>query len=407
MKKIVISLSLFIATVYGNAYAETKTLAFEAFLKEALVASPEAAKIDATLAERAAEAFSARVKENPVFNAGADLPINRPENEDTELSFTVSQAIRASDFGDRAALAAVIEQTGDIEKILALNEFVQNLCLLYARAWQFQETEALLSEARTRAGNILKKVTDGSSRGLFPEGDVELFRAEQKSFEADVVAARSELSRTKAELLRLSGVMMRGVVLQKPSGDFPFTKEALTRLANESKLPLQQRYGLLRKLAQQQLEIARLDAFPAVSPALGYGRHDDGTSQVMFGLSIPLPVFNRNQAEKIRAQGALSAAQRAERYASSEAMIEEIHLLFDAAESLKKQVDLYESGVVPAKKKAVDAYFRQFEAGVGNAFQLWQAQRELNSARLRGLELRSAFNSAKAQMNALLGQQEY
>lgn len=405
MRKFLLYLTLIVAYQSAVARADVHSIGFDEFVKEALASSLEASKIDATLAERIAEAFSARVKENPLLNASTDNPINPPPGEHREILVTLSQAIRPSDFGERRALANVIEETGSADKILAINEFIQSLRVLYARAWQYQETQILLADSRRRASQILKKITDAANRGLFAEGDVDLFRAEQKTFDADTIAARSELARTKADLIRLSGVNLEGKVLERPEDTLPYTKDALERIARGSKLPLQRRYELLKKLAQKQLEVARLDSFPVVSPELGYGRHDDGTSQVTVGISIPLPFFNRNQAEKIKAQGALSAAERGQTYVSSDAMVAEVRLLFDAFESMKAQVDLYDNGVIPLKRKALEAYYRQFEAGIGNSFQLWQSQRELSSSRLRALELRSALTAASAQIKALIGQQ--
>lgn len=405
MKKFILIATSVAVCVGGVVQAEDRSLNYNEFIKEALVTSPEAAKIDASLAERIAEAFSTKVKDNPVLSADFNIPNSRRNDEKTDISITLSQAIRPSDFGDRTALAGVIEQTGDIEKQISLNEFIQNLGVLYARAWQFQETEILLTDARKRASQFLTKVSDGAKRGIFAEGDVELFRAEQKTFEADTIAAHAELSKAKADLIRLSGIAVQDGKLGKPNDSLLFTKDAIGQLVQNNELPLQRRLDLLKKLAQKQLEVARLDSFPAVSPVLGYGRHDDGVEQFVVGISIPLPVFNRNQSEKIKAQGALSAAERGQAYATSDALIAEVNLLYDATTGMRRQLEIYENDVVPAKKRAVDAYYRQFDAGIGTAFQLWQAQRELNASRLRTVELRSALTAAKAQISALVGQQ--
>lgn len=386
-------------------WAEDAPLDFNELVREALTSSPEAAKIDASLAERVAEAFSTKVKANPELNSSVEIPTSRRGGENTGRAISLSQAIRPSDFGERTALASVIEQTGDIEKQIALNQYVQNLGVLYARAWQYQEAEILLKDARKRASQFLNKVSEGAKRGIFSEGDVELFRAEQKTFEADGTAAYGELSQASAELTRLSGIVIRNKRLQKLNDILPVSKDDFENLVKESNLPIQRRVRLLKDLAQKQLEVARLDSFPVISPSLGYSHHDDGIDQFTVGITVPLPFFNRNQGERIKAQGALAAAEQEQRYSTSDAIVQEVQLIYEAFQSLKKQVELYETGVIPAKKKAVDAYYRQFEAGVGTAFQLWQAFRELNSSQLRVIELRTSLASARAQINALVGKQ--
>ena len=405
MKKLLLCAVVAACISTNWALAEDGTLDFNKLIQEALTNSPEAAKIDASLAERAAEAFSTRVKENPQLNSSFDIPNSRRGGENTEISITLSQAIRPSDFGDRTALASVIEETASVDNQIALNQYVQNLGVLYTRAWQYQETNKLLLDARKRATQFSNKVSEGAKRGIFSEGDVELFRAEQKIFEADGTAAQAELFQTSAELTRLSGVSVQNKSLQKVDDTLSLSKEDLERLVRESHLPIQRRVQLLKDLAQKQLEVARLDSFPTISPVVGYSRHDDGIDQVTVGVSVPLPFFNRNQGEKIKAQGALVAAEREERYSTSEAMVQEAQLIYAAYQSLKKQIELYESGVIPAKKRAVDAYYRQFDAGIGTSFQLWQAFRELNSSQLRAIELRTSLASVRAQINALTGKQ--
>lgn len=387
------------------ALAEQSPLAFNELLKEALINSPEVAKIDASLAERIAEAFSTKVKANPELSFSLDNPVSRRNGEHNETSLTLSQAIRPSDFGERSALANVIEQTADIEKQIALNLYIQSLGVLYARAWQYQEVESILKGAKKRASQFLNKVSEGAERGIFSEGDVELFRAEQKTFEADGTAAYGELTQASAELTRLSGIAIRDKKLQRLDDNLSLSKDEFEGLVRESNLPIQRRINLLRDLAQKQLAVARLDSFPAVTPLLGYSRHDDGIEQFTVGISVPLPFFNRNQAERIKAQGTLAAVEQEKKYSTSEAIVQEVQLIYEAFQSIKTQVELYESGVIPAKRRAVDAYYRQFEAGIGTSFQLWQAFRELNASQLRAIELRTSLASARAQINALIGKQ--
>jgi cobalt-zinc-cadmium efflux system outer membrane protein len=403
MKRIFLCAFSFICFSSPIAWSESRVIKFDELLKEALIQSPEAAKIDATLAERVAEAFAAGVKPNPELSSSFDIPSTRRDGEKSEISITLSQAIRPSDLGQRGVLADVIRRTADIDQEIALNQFVQSLEVLYARAWQYQEIKALLHDARKRSSQFLGKASEGAKRGIFSEGDVELFRAEQKTFEADSVAAHGEFSQSAAELTRLSGVSVSGKELKRIDDTLSLSKDEITRLARESDLPAQRRVELLRALAETQLEVARLDSFPAISPLVGYSRHDDGIDQFTVGFSVPLPFFNRNQGERIKAQGALSAARQAERYATSDAIAKEVEFVYEAFQSLRKQAELYETAVIPSKRKALDAYYRQFEAGIGSAFPLWQAFRELNASQLRAIELRASLASAQAQLEALIG----
>ncbi|MFO0796092.1 MAG: TolC family protein [Gemmataceae bacterium] len=394
---------------WAGAEAESQSLSYEELAREALSKGPEAAKIGATLADRAAEAFSTKVKENPVLDLKAEFPLNPPSvgREDTGVGVTLSQAIRPSDFGQRTELAKLIQETADSEQVLALNELLANLSVLYARAWQFQETEKLLKDARGGVTRILNRVTGPQASGAFGEGDVQLLRSELEQFEADGIAARGDAARALAELTRSSGVALSGRMLKKPANNLSVSREDLDRLVRESKLPIQRRFALLKEVSRKRLEVARADAFPPVSPQIGFSHHDDGTDQIVAGISIPLSIFNRNQAEQMRAQGELSVAEQGERYATSDAIVAEALQLYDAAIDTGRQLAMYETKVLPAKARAVEAYYRQFEGGGASAFQLWQAQRELNDSRRRSLELISALADVRAKLVTLVGQPQF
>lgn len=408
MRSLLVAASLAIL-LPARAGAESQNISFEDVAVQALAHGPEAVRIGASLAERAADAFSVRVKENPVVNLDVEIPVDHPTGgrEDPGVSLTVSQAIRASDFGQRAELADIIRQTADADQVLALNEILANLSVLYMRAWQFQETEALLKDARARVTRIVKRVTGAGSRGAFGEGDIELLRSELETIEADAIAARGDLARSRAELTRSCGTEIGDRTFAKPSDAPPVSRDDLKRMVRESRLPVQRRFQLFKDLSRKRLEVARLDSFPTVSPQLGYAHHDDGADQVVLGVSIPLTVFNRNQAETLKAEGDLVAAEQGERYATSDAIVAEALSLYDAALDTKRQVEIYETRVLPGKTRAVDAYYRQLEGGAASAFQLWQAQRELNDSRRRSLELGVALAEARAKLTALVGQPQF
>lgn len=407
MKSILFTLAILAGVHATVARADSTPLSLDELIRETLLRSPDAAKIEAAVSEKSAEAFSVEVMENPVLEAGVDIPLDPPsgETEDVDVSITLSQAIRPSDFGKRSALADAMNQTADLEKQIALSELIQNIGVLYSRAWQLQETAGFLRDSKKRVGAAVQKVSSASSGGLFPEGDLELLKTEVKVFEAELAQALAMSEQTTAELLKISAFPLTGRKLLPPPDTFPLSRAALEELVRASQLPIQKRYELVSKLAQKQLEVARSDVSPIISPSLGYGRHDDGTSQFLVGVSIPLPVFNRNQDELIRAQGSLSAASRGTQYATSETIVSEALLIFDSIVSLRKQVEFYEQGIVPGKKRAVEAYNRQFDAGAGATFQLWQSQRELTLAQMKSLELRGALAAARAQAMALIGHQ--
>lgn len=81
--------------------------------------------------------------------------------------------------------------------------------------------------------------------------------------------------------------------------------------------------------------------------------------------------------------------------------------LLREGQDTRRQVEIYGSRVLPAKVRAVEAYNRQFDGGAATAFQLWQAQRDLNDARRRSLELAVTLADTRAKLTTLVGQPQF
>jgi hypothetical protein len=112
------------------ARVQGSELTLQEAVARALVTSPQVSEIDSQLAGRIADAISARVKENPVVDFSADLPIERPPGggiEQEDVLVTLSQTLRWSDFGARTKLAKAVQEAGAAERVVALNEYIQRV----------------------------------------------------------------------------------------------------------------------------------------------------------------------------------------------------------------------------------------------------------------------------------------
>jgi outer membrane protein TolC len=391
-----------LCAVPARVIAEGGTVSFDDVLKVAMAKSPERGRLDAELAERLSEAEEIRVKQNPTLDTELRLPQGGGEYH-SEYEASISQPIRASDLGFRSKLAALMEEAISVEQKAVLVEFTQNLSLTYARAWAVQERRAVLVSSKERTRGILEKVRRAASGGIVPEGDVAVFEGEVGLLSAEIVGADAERKRAMAELVRASGAeLSRARLLALPPPRLPALDETL-RQATGSSLPAQQRSEILARVARRQLELTRLDRFPQIAPVLGYERTAEGADQLKVGLSIDLPLFNRNQAARVRALGAARAAERLRDHATSGWLAEEAEMLHEAAAALADQRQRFEDDIIPARERALRGYRKQFEVGQGTAFQVWQAQRELTDATLRALDLRTEERTAVAELNILLG----
>ena len=152
-----------------------------------------------------------------------------------------------------------------------------------------------LNEARYQQGEI---------SGL----DIARVRAERLRFFNDLLEAQLQLSNSRVALLELLGAtdLATPVEVADPltmSTTVP-TREELLRLALDNRPD----YGAERQRLERnrsQLTLERSLAIPNISPSFGYKR-DLGSNTVYAGVSVPLPLFNRNQPGITRARADIS-----------------------------------------------------------------------------------------------------
>lgn len=140
-----------------------------------------------------------------------------------------------------------------------------------------------------------------------------------------------------------------------------------------------------REREQAQAGLERAQRLPDLSITLGHKKdHEQGRSQAVLGVAIPLPVFHRNQGN------VLSALHRAEQAALQieVARLEAGQALADAylrAEVAQQQIDAIRSDMLPAAQRALDAAMTGFGLGKFNFLDVLDAQRTLSQTRAQYL----------------------
>ena len=142
---------------------------------------------------------------------------------------------------------------------------------------------------------------------------------------------------------------------------------------------------------------------PDITFSLGMKRREDvARDQIMVGLSIPLPVFNRNQ-------GNLLEALKREDKARDELAAIKLSLYGDALQILERisarreETELLQKSLLPGAKWAYEAATIGFENGKFSFLEVLDAQRTLVSAETQRLRALAAVHKAVAQVERLIG----
>ena len=176
----------------------------------------------------------------------------------------------------------------------------------------------------------------------------------------------------------------------------------LERRLQEAPLLLRAEHELQRRKALVGVEQSR--TVPDFTVSVGMKRRDDTIvrDQLLVGVTVPLPVFNRNQ-------GNLLEALRREDKARDELQAVRTTVSADAWQALEKvtarhrEAQLLQRDVLPGARSAYEAATIGFENGKFSFLELLDAQRTLFSATAQYLASVAAVHAALADLDAILG----
>ncbi|MNQ98924.1 Cobalt-zinc-cadmium resistance protein CzcC precursor [compost metagenome] len=164
------------------------------------------------------------------------------------------------------------------------------------------------------------------------------------------------------------------------------------------------------RLAQLQIDqteaslgLEKTQRIPDLTVSLGSQYDASERERVnLVGLSMPIPLFNRNQGN------ILAAARRADqardlRNAAELRLRSEIRQALEQWATAQGEVTSYNQVILPAAQEAVDSATRGFEAGKFNFLDVLDAQRTLINARTQYLQARAETTDAWVRVGRVFG----
>ncbi|RZL38373.1 MAG: TolC family protein [Rubrivivax sp.] len=201
--------------------------------------------------------------------------------------------------------------------------------------------------------------------------------------------ARIELSRARSE--QAMALRALAAVVGAPQGSIsqvdgdPATMPSLPTGAELTdrlqQAPALRRARLEVERAEAAYRLERARATPDVTVGVGAKRmQEQGRTAPMFSVSIPLPVFDRNQGSQLEALRRRDAAQ-AQAEADESRLQSEVLQSIDQLEARREELALLRRDVLPGAEIAHQAARRGFELGKFGFLDVLDAQRTLLQAR--------------------------
>lgn len=229
---------------------------------------------------------------------------------------------------------------------------------------------------------------------------------ERQTAEARLAAERAELDRALAHLVALTGAadvpLLKGALLPSPPTPVDTT---LTRLDQRPDLQ-----SLSRRAEAADLDgrAAKRGGIPEVTVGIGPKYVDNGSTQdkgVALSLSVPLPVFDRQQAGQQRAAAEALQARAEYRLAKSRAE-GELRGLYRQAEGLRVTAADYRSRAVVASPELLRIAETAYQGGESSLLELLDAYRGTLETETTALELEKRARDARIEYDLLTGSTE-
>ena len=224
-----------------------------------------------------------------------------------------------------------------------------------------------------------------------------LARVEQQRAKAALTTARREL----ALLMGLSEAKFGPVTGNLWRVNAPPALDRILKSAQEN--PQLTRFTALTAQRRAELEGARAQAVPDVTLGVGYRHYNEtADSGMVFTLSVPLPVFDRNQGGIIEASESLRRAE-AEQAVARSALISQVGRAYDTLKASYDEIALLRGSGLPDARAAFEGIESGYSEGRYSLLELLDAQSSLTETALRELDALVSYHTALATLEGLTG----
>lgn len=265
-----------------------------------------------------------------------------------------------------------------------------------------EEHDRLARELATQVEDILTIIDALEANGELTRIEARLFRVDLANRRTTMLETSLDAERARLGLLRLMGIGPGGSVVLVPAIEFPVPEtpeDPATRVlrANPQLDVLRAQY----EAAEATLRLEIREQYPDIELGTGFGS-EDNDRRFLFGVSVPLPIFNVNTA-RISTARAEREVVRAEAEARLEHLLHELAFAQRSYEVTRLQRDELETEIVPLLQEQIDEAQEVARLGEVDPLLLLETIALQAEAKGRLLSLQLAEAVAGLRVAALLG----
>jgi len=356
--------------------------------------------------EAKGEALQAGLPPNPELDVGVEGWKSGNDEGGHELLVGISQTLPISGARKMARKAGMFGAAAATAEAEALRLEVAGAARsLFYETLAAQERLKLLSEAGADADALASLTRIRFEQGDIAEVDLMRAVAEKHRYLAETEKADKLLKGLRSQLAELCGIP--DAELPECAGGNALEASMLPDPAELKGALLAHPRGKARELHEAQaaaaLKAVRRKAIVEPAVRIGMRRDDDSKDNALdVGISIPLPLFDRNQGEEAEAH-AREQRIRAENDSDLRELVRMCLALRAEAGAAIAEAAITRNNVIPQLAAAYAAVEKALELGGVTVFETLAAKRDIAEAQLALIESERKAHVALITLNTLLG----
>jgi cobalt-zinc-cadmium efflux system outer membrane protein len=368
--------------------------------------NPALAAARSSVKAKAGQARQAGLYPNPTLEFEVEeLSTDDPEIRKDKVSLE-QQLIISGRRGNAVAAARADQEAAANDLEQTQRDIYRRVHSLWAEQLYFRETDGVVGGLLEVARQTLEIAETRFEARAAPE--VHVTKALLEVYELETAQQRltSERARAAAELIALLGGTH--IPFERLVGTLDPDSLAPQAIGGDvSQHPAARAAASRVEAAEAALREAKSERVPDLGLFVSYGRsRPDGNGFLEAGLSLPIPLFNRNQGNVAESHALVAEAQNRMRTIEND-----FQVTFAAAtasyEAIRVELDASDDHIQPAAERGLTQAQEGYRVGRVPFLELIDAQRTFSSIRLRNLELRKDLVIVEAELLSLTGTGPY
>jgi cobalt-zinc-cadmium efflux system outer membrane protein len=260
-------------------------------------------------------------------------------------------------------------------------------------------TEELIARLREVASLADRQEQAGSMTRV----DARLFRVELAGREADLIATTARVKELELQLRAMLGLGPATSLTLVPTVAFAARTTSADELLSllDSSNPELAAVRAEYEVAEQSLRTEVRKQYPDLTIGPGYGT-DQGDNRVLLGLSLPIPLWNRNQQGVVQASAQREVA-RGMFETTYEHLASQLAIALTRFEASKAQRAIIESSVAPLADEQEADVRRVAALGRVDPLLLLESLKTQHAAKVRLVEAKANESISAVRLDELIG----